>query len=308
MRPADIRWTRSTSSPSAVWKRSRLPRRSAPASRRPSSAESGGSKVFRVAMWAGPARATGQAATGPSSSRRHASISGSSGIPVTVPRDRWQPPLRLRHAPVAALQLAAAGSRVAAQRPVAATITNRSRLLNRTAKRSARVELMAEAPENGSVVDEGALLPQAERAAEAAPLPRARAGAKAGLHGVVHRIRVCLEEVAGVVDPARAVAASLYVATPPVAAIEHACVAVVERLHRRGKDSVADLDDQVVVGAHQAEAYAPPLARSGNAGQSTQEFQAIEIVAVIGIGGPDAMRPDMEHPCGDVASLVCQRR
>ena len=55
MRPALIRWTWRTSSPSSVGKRRCFPRRRAPAKRRPSSAESGGSKVFSVAMWAGPA-------------------------------------------------------------------------------------------------------------------------------------------------------------------------------------------------------------------------------------------------------------
>src|SRR6187549_3635493 len=57
-----------------------LARRSAPAKRRPSSADSGGSYVFRVAMWAGPAFAIANARTGSSSSRRSASISGNSGI------------------------------------------------------------------------------------------------------------------------------------------------------------------------------------------------------------------------------------
>src|SRR5215216_1299933 len=55
-------------------------RRSAPAKRRPSSAESGGSYVLSVAMCAGPAFAIGKARTGSSSSRRSASISGNSGI------------------------------------------------------------------------------------------------------------------------------------------------------------------------------------------------------------------------------------
>src|SRR4051794_9013338 len=81
-RPAVMRWTRRTSSPSSVGKRRRLPRRSAPPKRRPSRSRSGGSNVFSVAMCAGPAFATGKAETGSSSWRRHASISGSSGIHV----------------------------------------------------------------------------------------------------------------------------------------------------------------------------------------------------------------------------------
>ncbi len=51
-----MRWMCRTSSPSSVGNRRCLPRRRAPANRRPSSVASGGSKVFSVAMWAGPAR------------------------------------------------------------------------------------------------------------------------------------------------------------------------------------------------------------------------------------------------------------
>ena len=51
----------------------------APARRRPSSALSGGSNVFRVATCAGPALTIGNAETGSFRARRHASISGSSG-------------------------------------------------------------------------------------------------------------------------------------------------------------------------------------------------------------------------------------
>src|ERR687886_744613 len=74
-----MRWTSTTSSPSSVGKRSRLARRRAPSSRRPTSAESGGSYVFSVATCAGPAFTIGNALTGSSSARRHASISGNSG-------------------------------------------------------------------------------------------------------------------------------------------------------------------------------------------------------------------------------------
>jgi hypothetical protein len=78
-RPAVIRCTSRTSSPSSVGNSIRFARRSAPESRRPSSAVNGGSNVFSVAMCAGPAFEIGKAETGLSSSRRHASISGSSG-------------------------------------------------------------------------------------------------------------------------------------------------------------------------------------------------------------------------------------
>jgi hypothetical protein len=43
----------------------------------PSSVASGGSNVFSVGMCAGPARSIGNALTGPSRARRHASTSGS---------------------------------------------------------------------------------------------------------------------------------------------------------------------------------------------------------------------------------------
>ena len=60
-------------------KRRFLPRRREPSRRRPSSAESGGSNVFRVAMCAGPAFSIGERETSGASSRTHASTSGSSG-------------------------------------------------------------------------------------------------------------------------------------------------------------------------------------------------------------------------------------
>ena len=63
-RPADIRWITRTSSPSSVGNSSRLPRRSTPEKRLPSSADSGGSNVFSVATCAGPAFSIGNAARG----------------------------------------------------------------------------------------------------------------------------------------------------------------------------------------------------------------------------------------------------
>ena len=63
----------------SVAKRRRLPRRSAPRKRRPSSASSGGSNVFSVAMCAGPAFSIAARETSGASSRTHASTSGSSG-------------------------------------------------------------------------------------------------------------------------------------------------------------------------------------------------------------------------------------
>ena len=86
IRPALIRWMRSCSASSAVGKSSHLPRLPAPAKRRPSSSRSGGSNVFSVAMCAGPACSTGEADTSGSSSRTHASTSGSSGMRPTVQR------------------------------------------------------------------------------------------------------------------------------------------------------------------------------------------------------------------------------
>ncbi len=79
IRPALIMCRSRTSSPSSVGKSSRFPRRTAPERRRPSRTRSGGSKVFSVAMCAGPALAIGKAETGSSSERRSASTSGSSG-------------------------------------------------------------------------------------------------------------------------------------------------------------------------------------------------------------------------------------
>ena len=90
IRPALIRWTRSASVSSAVGKRRHLPRLPAPGEAPPSSSRSGGSNVFSVAMCAGPACSTGAADTSGSSSRTHASTSGSSGMRRTVQRGRGQ--------------------------------------------------------------------------------------------------------------------------------------------------------------------------------------------------------------------------
>ena len=73
-RPALIRWMWRTSSPSSVGKSRCLPRRRAPSKRRPSSAASGGSNVFSVAMCAGPAlsdRRAGQRLVERPASRLH---------------------------------------------------------------------------------------------------------------------------------------------------------------------------------------------------------------------------------------------
>ena len=83
-RPALIRCTRRMSSPSSVGKSRFLPRRRAPENVRPSSDEIGGSNVFTVAMCDGPTLATGDCETSGSSSRTHASTSGSSGISSLV--------------------------------------------------------------------------------------------------------------------------------------------------------------------------------------------------------------------------------
>ena len=74
-----MRWTRRTRSSFAMGKRRFFPRRWAPAKRFPSSFASGGSKVFSVAMCAGPALSIGERETSGSSSRTQASTSGSSG-------------------------------------------------------------------------------------------------------------------------------------------------------------------------------------------------------------------------------------
>ena len=77
-RPAVIRWTRTTKLAVLGREQQALARRSTPVNLRPSSVESGGSYVFRVAMWAGPAFAIAP----PTRARRAsvaASISGSSG-------------------------------------------------------------------------------------------------------------------------------------------------------------------------------------------------------------------------------------
>jgi hypothetical protein len=79
---------------------------------------------------------------------------------------------------------------------------------------------------------------------------------------------------------------------------------MVERVHGHRKNSVHDLDDQVVVRLHKAEAHAPPFTFRGNASESAQEIEAVEVVAVITARFPDAMRPDVEHACRDITRLM----
>src|SRR5919204_3305874 len=100
-----------TSSPSSVGNSSRFARRSAPAKRRPSSADRGGSNVFSVAMCAGPAFSTGNVLTGSSSARLHASTSGNSGIyapdmaePLSVAVKRGQIVESVHHVHAVAVQ------------------------------------------------------------------------------------------------------------------------------------------------------------------------------------------------------------
>src|SRR5439155_17415910 len=78
-RPALIRCTITTISSSSVGSRKRFARRSTPFTPSPSRSITGGSNVFSVAIWAGPAFSIGTFLTSGSSWRRQASTSGNSG-------------------------------------------------------------------------------------------------------------------------------------------------------------------------------------------------------------------------------------
>ena len=90
-RPAVIRCT--STHELAVGRREEQPLRAPLRARElpPSSADSGGSNVFSVAMCAGPAFTIGNAETGSSSARRQASISGSSGTQLAFRLQRIDP-------------------------------------------------------------------------------------------------------------------------------------------------------------------------------------------------------------------------
>src|SRR6266702_7759021 len=86
--------------------------------------------------------------------------------------------------------------------------------------------------------------------------------------------------------------------------VEVARIAVVKRLHGCWKNSVGDLHDEVVVRPHQAEAHATPLETCSHADEPTEELESVNVVAVVGLCCPDAVRPDVEHAGRDVSSLV----
>ena len=127
----------------------------------------GGSNVFSVAMCAGPPSRSETADDRPSSWRRQASISGSSGMHRTV----------------------------GVRRPVAATVTSSSRLLHGEPQRDPRIQLATEAAENRSVVDERIRLRQPRVPRRLLHVQGSPASEEPGFDRVVHGVRVSDEEI-----------------------------------------------------------------------------------------------------------------
>jgi hypothetical protein len=90
------------------------------------------------------------------------------------------------------------------------------------------------------------------------------------------------------------------VAAESVATVEVARVPLVEGLHGNGKDSVIDLDEQVVVRSHQTEAHASPFEPCSHSAETPKELEAVCVVAKMRRRRPDAVRVDVEHVVGDV--------
>jgi hypothetical protein len=105
-------------------------------------------------------------------------------------------------------------------------------------------------------------------------------------------------------NPPRAIPAGLGMSAEPVAAIEVRRVPVVEGLHRNRKRSVGDLDDEVVVGAHQAETNAPPSNLRAHQSEAAEKVETIDVVSEVSLRGPDAVREHVEGAGGSIAKLV----
>lgn len=183
----------------------------------------------------------------------------------------------------------------ASERPVAATVTVSSRLFNGAPERDAGIELCPEASEEGPVVDERARRRKPDRPTKAAPLPEARSRAQARFDGIVHRVGVRLKQIFGAPEPTGPVSTRLDVTTKPVSSVEMQGVGVIERLHGAGKNAFSNVQDEVVVRAHQTEAHAPPFGLHRHSRQVAQELEPVVIIPKVGSCSPDAVRPDMEE-------------
>lgn len=148
------------------------------------------------------------------------------------------------------------------------------------------------------------LLADPDRARIAAPWPVLRVLAEAGLDRIVHDVSVGIQELVVVVDPSRSVTPKLDVASQRVAAVEVARVAEVQGVHRGRKHAVGDVDDQMVMGRHQAEGNTLPLCLRGNAGEFAEVVEPIDVVSEVRRSRPDAVREHVEHPGGRIARLV----
>ena len=86
-------------------------------------------------------------------------------------------------------------------------------------------------------------------------------------------------------------------ATKPIAPIEVTRIAEVEGVHSNGKDAVGDLDDEVVVGVHQAEPEACPADLDRRTSEMSQEASPVEIVTEERGRRPHAVCVDVEQAC-----------
>src|SRR5581483_5314243 len=97
-------------------------------------------------------------------------------------------------------------------------------------------------------------------------------------------------------------------AAQAVAGVECSRVSQVEPVHRRWEDTVLDVEDEVIVRAHQAVRHAGPPGPAGHACQVAKELEPVDIVAKELRDTPDTVREDVEHPGSRVSWRSGHRR
>jgi len=97
------------------------------------------------------------------------------------------------------------------------------------------------------------------------------------------------------------------VAGAAVSLVEALRVDPVEALHPAGEERAGGLDDEVVVGAHQAEGVGPPVAAVDHAGEEAEERTPVVVVPV-GVRAGDGTGGDVVDPVREVASQLSRHR
>jgi hypothetical protein len=118
-----------------------------------------------------------------------------------------------------------------------------------------------------------------EPASEATPGPILGAYTEAGADGIIEDVLARRGEVVVAFDDPRRVAVSEEVACSSVAPVESESVDPVQPLHSRPQSLDGGLEDQVVVGRHQAEGVDDPVEAVDAIREQREEVQAVRVVA-----------------------------